>query len=135
MKKLITGLVFALATMSFQSLAQDITVSKSVELSAADAVDKVFHVQIPDNGVVVLAVKGNDRFSKIVESSNDVTYEIDGKTAFVKFNRKGQYSVGASTVCGIAFSIVVDVYSKTQPEKISESLPKVVINSNSKCIL
>lgn len=130
----LAGAVFSMSAALAQA-PSNITVSDAVRLNAADAVDKVFHVTMAKGGVLVLAINGNDRFQTIVENAKYTEGKLDGKVAYVEFGKEGQHAIGASTVCGVAFSVVVDVYEQEKAKPMSQSLPKVVIDAPKECIL
>ncbi|WP_289118072.1 hypothetical protein [uncultured Idiomarina sp.] len=115
----------------------EITMSRSVKLTAEEASSRVFHVKMPERSVLVLNIDGNDKFSAAIENSNQIDSSIDEKTAFFEFGLPGNYSVGASTVCGIAISVVVEVYENVKDKTISieDNLPKVVIEAPENCVL
>ncbi len=129
----VSGLVMSIPAMA--QAPSNITVSDAVRLNAADAVNKVFHVTLAKDGVLVLAINGNDRFSEIVENAKYTEAKLDGKVAYVEFGKSGQYAIGASTVCGMAFSVVVEVYEQENAKSMVQSLPKVVVDAPKKCIL
>lgn len=136
MKSVLKVGLFIVALVSFSVNAQ-VTASDSVHLKAKEAVSSVFHVTMPDNSVLTLSVNGSDRFSSAIENSASVSSEIDGKAAYFKFSKPGHYSVGANTICGVAFSVAVHVYSKEEAreKQISGSLPKVVVDAPEVCHL
>jgi hypothetical protein len=107
--------------------------AESAHLSHEQALGKVFHVSIPSNSTLTLAINGHDEFSLLSDGSNSVSNKIDGKVAFFTFGVQGQFAVGASTKCGTAFSVVVDVYKNNEKRALKESLPKVVIEANPNC--
>lgn len=113
----------------------DTEVSESVHLSSKEAVNSIFHVKMPEDSVLTLSINGADRFSSAVDGSSSVKSEIDNRAAFFTFNAAGHYSVGAVTVCGVAFSVAVHVYSKEDAEKemIKGALPKVVVDAPAVC--
>lgn len=139
MRSVMKLLAFAsLLLLSNAAFAQaEITMSRSVKLTAEDASSRVFHVKMPEYSVLVLNIDGNDRFSKAIENSNQIQSSIDDKTAFFEVKSPGNYSVGASTLCGMAISVVIEVYENVEdkPVSIEDNLPKVVIEAPEKCVL
>lgn len=139
MRSVMKLLAFAsLLLLSNAAFAQaEITMSRSVKLTAEDASSRVFHVKMPEDSVLVLNIDGNDKFSTAINNGSGIKSSIDGKTAFFKINYPGNYSVGASTVCGIAISVVIEVYENVEdkPVSIEDNLPKVVIEAPEKCVL
>lgn len=140
LKTIKSVLIVCAATLAFSANAVESTIevksSDLVHLSNDEALSKVFHVRIPDDSVVTLAINGSDRFSTVKETDASITAEIDGKVAFFTFNTVGQYAIGASTICGVAFSVVVDVYKDEETaENLKKSLPKVVIDAPKNCSL
>lgn len=139
MRIVIKLLAFAsLLLLSNAAFAQaEITMSRSVKLTAEDASSRVFHVKMPEYSVLVLNLDGNDRFSRAVDNSNQIKNTIEDKTAFFEIGRPGNYSVGASTLCGMAISVVIEAYENAEGKAISieDNLPKVVIEAPEKCVL
>lgn len=139
MRSVMKLLAFAsLLLLNTAAFAQaEITMSRSVKLTAEDASSRVFHVKMPEDSVLVLNIDGNDRFSKAIDNSGQIQNSIEEKTAFFEIGNPGNYSVGASTICGMAISVVIEVYENVDDKAISieDNLPKVVIEAPEKCVL
>lgn len=114
---------------------EKITSAKSVHLNNKEGIGSVFHVSIPEGGVLTVTSNGNDAISKAISGNGTyVTSDVAGNTAFFTFHKVGHYAVGAVTRCGLSFSVVADVYKNDDTKrKLQDSKPKVVIDAPANC--
>jgi hypothetical protein len=128
------ALIAFLSHSSVLSANNDIKIAKTVTLNATEATQSVFQISMPENSVVTVGILGNDRFLSASENSTYVSIDLKGKTAYVKVDNPGQYSVGLGTICGVSVSIVMNVHKK-DTKALASVLPKAVIKAPEKCNL
>jgi len=130
----------ALLLTSGFSLAQTPrTVSDVVQLQGSynatiEQVQKnVVNMYVPDGGVVVIDITGQDRFLSYTKNTNQMNIEIKsaGRTVAIKsdVNDGTTYPLAIETLCGRSISVnIIGLSSKVTPDTIK---PKLLISAPS----
>lgn len=112
--------------------ALSLTSAATPLVSAEQSKSTVFHVNMPERSTLIATVYGGDEISSAYDSSNHVRNDIDGNSVTFQIGRAGQYSVSATTKCGLSFAVVINaVASTSESVDIREFLPKVAIQGAS----
>ncbi|UUO22396.1 hypothetical protein FGD67_03620 [Colwellia sp. M166] len=115
------------------------TVSDVVQLQGSynatiEQVQKnVVNMYVPDGGVAVLDITGQDRFLSYTKNTTYMKVEIksSGKTVAIKSDVDDgyTYSLAVETLCGRSISVnIIGISSKNTPDKIK---PKLLISAPS----
>ena len=115
------------------------TVSDVVQLQGSynatiEQVQKnVVNMYVPDGGVAVLDITGQDRFLSYTKNTTYMKVEIksSGKTVAIKSDVDDgyTYSLAIETLCGRSISVnIIGISSKNTPDKIK---PKLLISAPS----
>jgi hypothetical protein len=137
MKKL---LILSLLITSSLANAQKVTTTPDVvQLQGSynatiEQVQKsVVNMYVPDGGVAVIDITGQDRFLSYTKNTNQMSVEIKsaGKTVAIKSDVDNGYTqtISIETLCGRSVSVnVIGLTSKTTPDTIK---PKLLISAPS----
>jgi hypothetical protein len=137
MKKL---LILSLLITSSLANAQEVTTTPDVvQLQGSynatiDQVQKsVVNMYVPDGGVAVIDITGQDRFLSYTKNTNQMSVEIKsaGKTVAIKSDVDNGYTqtISIETLCGRSVSVnIIGLSSKTTPDTIK---PKLLISTPS----
>ena len=115
------------------------TVSDVVQLQGSynatieDVQKNVVNMYVPDGGVAVLDITGQDRFLSYTKNTTYMNVEIksSGKTVAIKSDVDDgyTYSLAIETLCGRSISVnIIGISSKNTPDKIK---PKLLISAPS----
>lgn len=115
------------------------TVSDVVQLQGSynatieDVQKNVVNMYVPDGGVAVLDIRGQDRFLSYTKNTTYMNVEIksSGKTVAIKSDVDDgyTYSLAIETLCGRSISVnIIGISSKNTPDKIK---PKLLISAPS----
>ncbi|QQX80734.1 hypothetical protein JK628_02345 [Shewanella sp. KX20019] len=102
--------------------------------ASIDQVQKsVVNMYVPDGGVAVLDITGQDRFVSYTKNSSSLALEIksSGRTVSIKSNVDNghTHTLAVETLCGRSVSInIIGLSSKITPETIK---PKLLISAPS----
>jgi flagellar biosynthesis/type III secretory pathway M-ring protein FliF/YscJ len=128
-----------LFTSSFALAETPKTVSDVVQLQGSynatiEQVQKsVVNMYVPDGGVAVIDITGQDRFLSYTKNTNQMSVEIKsaGKTVAIKSDVDNGYTqtISIETLCGRSVSVnIIGITSKTTPDTIK---PKLLISAPS----
>ena len=137
MKKLIALPFLITSTIAFAQTP--ITASDVVQLqgpynATIEQVQKsVVNMYVPDGGVAVIDITGQDRFLSYTKNTNQMSVEIKsaGKTVAIKSDVDNGYTqtISIETLCGRSVSVnIIGLSSKTTPDTIK---PKLLISAPS----
>lgn len=115
------------------------TVSDVVQLQGSynatieDVHKNVVNMYVPDGGVAVLDITGQDRFLSYTKNTTYMNVKIksSGKTVAIKSDVDDgyTYSLAIETLCGRSISVnIIGISSKNTPDKIK---PKLLISAPS----
>lgn len=95
--------------------------------------NNVVNMYVPDGGVAVLDITGQDRFLSYTKNTTYMNVEIksSGKTVAIKSDVDDgyTYSLAIETLCGRSISVnIIGISSKNTPDKIK---PKLLISAPS----
>tara|TARA_R110002060_G_scaffold23774_1_gene32358 strand:+ start:180 stop:596 length:417 start_codon:yes stop_codon:yes gene_type:complete len=137
MKKLLT--LPLLITSSLINAQEVTTTPDVVQLQGSynatiEQVQKsVVNMYVPDGGVAVIDITGQDRFLSYTKNTNQMSVEIKsaGKTVAIKSDVDNGYTqtISIETLCGRSVSVnIIGLSSKTTPDTIK---PKLLISAPS----
>ena len=91
----------------------------------------VVNMYVPDGGVVVIDITGQDRFLSYTKNTNQMSVEIKsaGKTVAIKSDVDNGYTqtIAIETLCGRSVSVnIIGLSSKVTPDTIK---PKLLISA------
>ena len=115
------------------------TVSDVVQLQGSynatieDVQKNVVNMYVPDGGVAVIDITGQDRFLSYTKNTTYMNVEIksSGKAVAIKSDVDDgyTYSLAIETLCGRSISVnIIGISSKNTPDKIK---PKLLISAPS----
>jgi flagellar biosynthesis/type III secretory pathway M-ring protein FliF/YscJ len=128
-----------LFTSSFALAETPKTVSDVVQLQGSynatieQVQQSVVNMYVPDGGVAVIDITGQDRFLTYTKNTNQMNVEIKsaGKTVAIKSDVDNGYTqtISIETLCGRSVSVnIIGITSKTTPDTIK---PKLLISAPS----
>jgi flagellar biosynthesis/type III secretory pathway M-ring protein FliF/YscJ len=128
-----------LFTSSFALAETPKTVSDVVQLQGSynatieQVQQSVVNMYVPDGGVAVIDITGQDRFLSYTKNTNQMNVEIKsaGKTVAIKSDVDNGYTqtISIETLCGRSVSVnIIGLSSKTTPDTIK---PKLLISAPS----
>lgn len=137
MLKLLTPILVLSSGLAFAQTPK--TVSDVVQLQGSynatieDVQKNVVNMYVPDGGVAVLDITGQDRFLSYTKNTTYMNVEIksSGKTVAIKSDVDDgyTYSLAIETLCGRSISVnIIGISSKNTPDKIK---PKLLISAPS----
>jgi len=127
---LTSGFVFAQTPKTVSDIVQ---LQGSYNTTIEEVQKNVVNMYVPDGGVAVLDITGQDRFLSYTQNTNYMKVEIksSGKTVAIKSDVDDgyTYSLAIETLCGRSISVnIVGISSNTTPDKIK---PKLLISAPS----
>ena len=137
MKKL---LIVSLLIIASLANAQEVTTTPDVvqlqgsyNATIEQVQQSVVNMYVPDGGVVVIDITGQDRFLSYTKNTNQMSVVIKsaGKTVAIKSDVDNGYTqtIALETLCGRSVSVnVIGLTSKTAPDTIK---PKLLISAPS----
>ncbi|MEH6595204.1 MAG: hypothetical protein V7736_06610 [Colwellia polaris] len=137
MLKLLTPILvlssgFALAQTP-KTVSDVVQLQGSYNATIEDVQKNVVNMYVPDGGVAVLDITGQDRFLSYTQNTTYMNVEIksSGKTVAIKSDVDDgyTYSLAIETLCGRSISVnIIGISSKNTPDKIK---PKLLISAPS----
>ena len=133
-------LVLSLLSASSSVIAQDtkttpdlVQLQGTYNASIEQVQQSVVNMYVPDGGVAVIDITGQDRFLSYTKNTNQMGVEIksSGKTVAIKsdVNDGDTYPLSIETLCGRSVSVnIIGLTSEVTPDKIK---PKLLISASS----
>jgi hypothetical protein len=127
---LTSGFVFAQTPKTVSDVVQ---LQGSYNVTIEEVQKNVVNMYVPDGGVAVLDITGQDRFLSYTKNTTYMKVEIksSGKTVAIKSDVDDgyTYSLAIETLCGRSISVsIIGLSSNITPDKIK---PKLLISAPS----